>query len=69
VGHRLQKPTLGGKETLARLRRMDATVKAIVSSGYSHDPIMSDYQRYGFGGVVAKPYSLQALGKVLAELL
>jgi PAS domain S-box-containing protein len=60
---------MGGKEALDRLRRMDATVKAIVSSGYSNDPIMSDYQKYGFSGVVAKPFNLRSLGKALAELL
>jgi CheY-like chemotaxis protein len=60
---------MGGKETIDRLRQMDATVKAIVSSGYSNDPIMSDYQKYGFSSVVAKPFSLQALGKALAGLL
>jgi PAS domain S-box-containing protein len=60
---------MGGKETIDRLRQMDATVKAIVSSGYSNDPIMSDYQKYGFNGVVAKPFNFQALGKTIAELL
>jgi CheY-like chemotaxis protein len=60
---------MGGKETIDRLRRMDASVKAIVSSGYSNDPIMSDYQKYGFSGVVAKPFNIQALGKTIAELL
>jgi PAS domain S-box-containing protein len=60
---------MGGKEAIDRLRQMDASVKAIVSSGYSNDPIMSDYQKHGFSGVVAKPFNIQALGKTIAELL
>jgi CheY-like chemotaxis protein len=60
---------MGGKETVERLRQMDATVKAIVSSGYSNDPIMSDYQKYGFSGVVAKPFNLRSLGIAIAGLL
>jgi CheY-like chemotaxis protein len=60
---------MGGKEAIDRLRRIDASVKAIVSSGYSNNPIMSDYQNYGFSGVVAKPFNIQALGKTIAELL
>jgi PAS domain S-box-containing protein len=60
---------MGGKETVDRLRQMDARVKAIVSSGYSNDPIMSDYQKYGFSGVVTKPYNMRSLGNALAELL
>ena len=60
---------MGGKETLDKLRQMDATVKAIVSSGYSNDPIMSDYQKYGFKGVVAKPYNFQGLADTIAGLL
>ena len=60
---------MGGKDALDGLRRMDSGVKAIVSSGYSNDPIMSDYQAYGFSAAVAKPFDLQTLGKVLSDLL
>ena len=60
---------MGGKETVNRMRRMDARVKAIVSSGYSNDPIMSDYQKYGFSGVVEKPFNMRSLGNALAALL
>ena len=60
---------MGGKETVNRMRRMDARVKAIVSSGYSNDPVMSDYQKYGFSGVVEKPFNMRSLGNALAELL
>ena len=59
----------GGTETILKLRLMDANVKAIVSSGYSNDPVMADFKKYGFSGVVAKPYNIESLGKTLAELL
>lgn len=52
---------LGGKETLNELLKIDPKVKAIVSSGYSNDPIMSEYKKYGFKGVVSKPYQVNEL--------
>ena len=48
---------------------VDATAKAIVSSGYSNDPIMSDYRKYGFNDVVAKPFNVQALAEAITDLL
>jgi hypothetical protein len=42
---------------------------AIVSSGYSNDPIMADYPHYGFKAVIAKPYGPEDLLRVLAEVL
>ena len=53
---------LGGKEAIALLLQIDPKAKAIVSSGYSNDPIMSEYKKYGFHGVIAKPYKLAELG-------
>ena len=60
---------MGGKEAIGRLREIDADVKAIVSSGYSIDPVMSNYEEYGFCGVVEKPYNLQKLGETLNQIL
>ena len=60
---------MGGKETMARLREIDPQVKAVVSSGYSDDPIMADFQKYGFTAVIAKPYKVAELGKVLNKIL
>ncbi len=60
---------MGGKETIRKLHEIDTEVKAIVSSGYSSDPIMSNYQIYGFCGVVAKPYKLSELSKVLFKVI
>jgi len=59
----------GGKETIKLLREIDPEVKAIVSSGYSNDPIMSDYKAYGFSGVITKPYKVTELRKVLHKVL
>jgi PAS domain S-box-containing protein len=60
---------MGGAEALERLREIDPWIKAIVSSGYSHDPIMADYATYGFKAVVAKPYTVQDLRSVLRRVM
>ncbi len=60
---------MGGKETIENLLKIDPGVKAVVSSGYSHDPIMADYQNYGFSGVIAKPYKFDKLEEVLTQVI
>jgi CheY-like chemotaxis protein len=59
---------MGGKEAIQHLRRLDPHVKAIVTSGYSDDPIMSDFQAYGFQGILVKPYKIIDLAKTLESL-
>jgi PAS domain S-box-containing protein len=60
---------MGGLEALRRLTDIDPGVKAVVSSGYSSDPVMSKYQLYGFSGVVAKPYTHWELAETLRDVL
>jgi CheY-like chemotaxis protein len=60
---------MGGKEAIGRLMEIDPHVKVIVSSGYSNDPIMAQYKRYGFQGVVLKPYSAEELGRTMCEVI
>ncbi|MFP3904444.1 MAG: PAS domain-containing protein [Armatimonadota bacterium] len=60
---------MGGREAIKRLREVDENVCAIVSSGYSNDPIMADYEDYGFCAVLAKPYSAKQLASILREVL
>jgi PAS domain S-box-containing protein len=60
---------MGGLETLARLKELDPDVRAIVSSGYSNDPAMSDPRRFGFRGFVAKPFRLEDLAATLHSVL
>jgi signal transduction histidine kinase/ActR/RegA family two-component response regulator len=59
---------MGGLETIKRLRDLDPQVKGIVSSGYSNDPVLADYAAYGFLGMVAKPYTVENLNRILREM-
>jgi len=60
---------LGGKETIRKIKEIDPNAKAIVSSGYSNDPIMAEYEKYGFQGVIAKPYKINELSEILSKIL
>ena len=60
---------MGGKDAVKKLLEIDPKATVIVSSGYATDPIMSDYKRYGFKAVIAKPYSVKQLRDVLSKLL
>ena len=60
---------MGGKEAITKLLKIDPNAKAIVSSGYSNDPVMANYRSYGFKGVVPKPYKIEDLAKCLMEIL
>jgi PAS domain S-box-containing protein len=56
---------MGGKEAIGLIRELDPTVWAIVSSGYSNDPVMAEFMGYGFNAVVSKPYKVDELGRAL----
>jgi CheY-like chemotaxis protein len=60
---------MGGLEAVEKLLAMDPELKAIVSSGYSNDPVLSNYRQYGFCDFVAKPYSVEELAETLKRVL
>ena len=60
---------MGGLAALGKLREIDPAVKAIVSSGYSSDPVMANYRAHGFVAMVAKPYETHEISRVLREVL
>ncbi|MBI5204596.1 MAG: PAS domain-containing protein [Nitrospirae bacterium] len=60
---------MGGKETVKKLIEIDPHIKAIVSSGYSNDPVMADFKKHGFRDFIIKPYTVEDLGKVLHRVL
>ncbi|MCK5340793.1 MAG: response regulator, partial [Desulfobulbaceae bacterium] len=60
---------MGGKETMEHLLKIDPEVKVLVSSGYSTDPVMAEYRKFGFSGVIGKPYEIKTLGDALSLVL
>ena len=60
---------LGGQETLAHLLDLNPNIKAIVSSGYSENLVISEYERFGFKGVISKPFRIEELNAVIAKHL
>lgn len=60
---------LGGKEVITELLKYDPNIKAIVSSGYSNDPVMANYQDYGFTNFIDKPYKIEELNEKILNVI
>ncbi|MEM9531941.1 MAG: tetratricopeptide repeat protein [Pseudomonadota bacterium] len=60
---------MGGREAIDELREIDPNVVAIVASGYSNDPVMSEYKLAGFAAALPKPFSLDTMGGILRKVL
>jgi CheY-like chemotaxis protein len=56
---------MGGKGAAQKLLELDPQARVIVSSGYSNDPVMSQFREYGFSGVLAKPYRIEELAEAI----
>jgi len=59
---------IGGREVIRELLAIDPGVSAIVSSGYSTDRVMAEYAKYGFRGVISKPYRLEELSEAIRRI-
>lgn len=60
---------MGGAEAIQQIRHTDPEVLAVVSSGYSDDPVMSNYEHYGFSAVLPKPYEPSSLRQLAHRLI
>ncbi len=59
----------GGRDIVQRLLTHDPDVKVIIASGSSNDQVISHYKKYGFKGVLIKPFSIESLGEELGKII
>ena len=60
---------MGGEAAIKKLKEIDPHVKSIISSGYSTNPVLSNYSNYGFDGELVKPYRIATLKEELKAVL
>jgi CheY-like chemotaxis protein len=60
---------MGAAQTIKALLQIDPAVKAVVSSAYADDPVMTDYERYGFRGAIVKPWLTRDMKETLVLVL
>jgi len=58
---------MGGEEAIQKLLAINPNARVIVSSGYSNSPIMANYKKYGFRGILKKPYCLEELSHLVKK--
>lgn len=59
---------MGGKDAARKILSFDPKARLIVSSGYCNDPVMAEYEKYGFIAAVSKPYTAEKIIKTLENL-
>ena len=56
---------MGGRETIAEIRKLDSHLPVFVTSGYAEDPVMADCGQFGFTDCIRKPFRLEELSQLL----
>ncbi|NOX34412.1 MAG: response regulator [Deltaproteobacteria bacterium] len=60
---------MGGKKASKIILDLDPKAKIVISSGYSNDPIMTNYKDYGLKGIILKPYRMEELKTAIQDIL
>jgi len=58
----------GGKEIVKEILALDKDACVIISTGYVSDPVVSDFGKYGFKGVITKPYNIAEMNAMLSTM-
>ena len=56
---------MGGRETAEQHLQIAPQTILIVASGYSNDPAMANYHKYGYSAAIYKPIDLDELSKAI----
>ena len=60
---------MGGKEAARHILAFEPRARLVVSSGYCNDPVMSNYEDYGFCSALPKPYKATDISVLLSRIL
>lgn len=60
---------MGGEEVLKKIRESVPDIPAIVTSGYTDDPVMTDCRSHGFQSALPKPFNQVTLRAAIAEAI
>jgi CheY-like chemotaxis protein len=60
---------MGGEDVIKKLREIDPDVVAVISSGYSDNALIANYNGHGFKAFLPKPYTLENLQAVLGSVM
>jgi PAS domain S-box-containing protein len=60
---------MGGKEAFERLTEIDPSVNVIMASGYTQDPVMTEFRDHGVKAVISKPFTLDELSRTLGSVM
>lgn len=60
---------MGGKETFEKIHASDPAAKIVISSGFTNDPMLTNYAAYGLSGVLAKPYRITEVKALLESMI
>ncbi len=60
---------MGGKDAVRRILRVDPEATVVVTSGSPDDPVLKEYERFGFRGSVPKPFTFEEIADTLDRVL
>jgi PAS domain S-box-containing protein len=59
---------MGGKETVPHVRALRPDIPILVTSGYADNTVLAEYAKYGFDGVLPKPFTIPDLRVAIEEV-
>lgn len=60
---------MGGKATVAEIRKLNTEIPIFVASGYADDPVVKNPTEYGFTASICKPFRRSELSEMLNKYL